>query len=150
MSIKDLMTGQPQCASKNTSLQDIAKMMKSCDCGMIPIVERNGASKVLGTVTDRDITIRAVAQGQNPSNLNASDVMSSNPVCINQNADDDEAEQLMGQHQIRRLIVVDDHNNVVGVLAQADLARNEPESETGRVVQQISEPSAGKNTRSSR
>lgn len=150
MSIKDLMTSQPQCASKNTSLQDIAKMMEDCDCGMIPIVERNGASKVLGTVTDRDITIRAVAQGENPSNLKASDVMSSNPVCINQDADDNEAEQLMGQYQIRRLIVTDNNNNVVGVLAQADLARSEPESETGKVVQQISKPNGGQRPSSGR
>ncbi|QDG52560.1 CBS domain-containing protein [Persicimonas caeni] len=150
MSIKDLMTSKPQCASKNTSLQDIAKMMDDCDCGMIPIVEQNGKSNVLGTVTDRDITIRAVSQGKNPLDLNASDVMSGNPICINQDADDNEAEQLMGQHQIRRLIVVDDNNNVVGVLAQADLARNEPQRETGKVVQQISKPSGGQQTRSNR
>ncbi len=141
MSIKDLMTGTPQCASKNTSLPEIAKMMEDCDCGMIPIVEQNGKSNVLGTVTDRDITVRGVASGKNPANMKASDVMSGNPVCINQNADDNEAEKLMGQHQIRRLIVIDDDNNVVGVLAQADLALNEPESETGKVVQKISKPS---------
>lgn len=139
MSVKDLMTTNPQCASKNTSLQEIAQYMVDCDCGMIPIVEQNGKTNVIGTVTDRDIAIRAVAKGSNPLEMSASDVMSSNPVCINQSADDDEAEQLMGQHQIRRLIVVDDDNNVVGVIAQADLALNESERETGQVVQQISE-----------
>lgn len=141
MSVKDLMTGMPQCASKNTSLPEIAKMMDDCDCGMVPIVEQNGKTNILGTVTDRDITIRAVASGKNPANMNASDVMTGDPVCISQDADDNEAEELMGQHQIRRLIVTDENNNVVGVLAQADLARKEPEGETGRVVQNISKDS---------
>jgi predicted transcriptional regulator len=141
MNIKGLMTSNPKCASKNTPLQEIAQYMVDCDCGMIPIVEQNGKTNILGTVTDRDITIRAVAAGKNPLDLSAADVMSDNTVCINQNAEDADAERMMGHHQIRRLIVVDDDNNVVGVLAQADLALKESNEEAGTVVKNISRPS---------
>ncbi len=144
MTVRDLMTENPQACSKNSSLHEVAKMMVDCDCGMIPVVEQNGERKVVGTITDRDITIRAVAKGKNPLDLNVGDLMSDNPICISVDSSDDEAEKLMSRHQVRRLPVVDNNNVLVGIIAQADIARNEPEGEAGEVVKNISKPSGGK------
>ncbi|MFP4599920.1 MAG: CBS domain-containing protein [Persicimonas sp.] len=143
MTVRDLMTENPQACSKNSSLQEVAKMMVDCDCGMIPVVEQNGERKVVGTITDRDITIRAVAKGKNPLDLNVGEVMSDNPICISVDGSDEEAEKLMSRHQVRRLPVVDNNNVLVGIIAQADIARKEPEGEAGEVVKNISKPSGG-------
>lgn len=140
MQIREMMSSQVATCNRNTSLQDVATLMIDNDCGMIPVVEENGSPKPIGTVTDRDIVIRSIAKGKNPIELSAGDIMSQQPVTIRQDASDDEAEELMAQHQIRRLIVVDGSGDCAGVLAQADLARKEPESETGRVVKKISQP----------
>ncbi len=141
MNVYELMTNNPQTASKDSSLEDVAKIMRDCDCGMIPIVEQNGRKRVVGTVTDRDITIRAIAKGKNPLELTAGDVMSTNPVCISQNASDSEAGEMMSGHQIRRLLVLDDNNDLVGVVAQADIAREDSKRSVGKVVQKISKSS---------
>jgi CBS domain-containing protein len=147
MKVIDLMTRDPACGARNTSLQQIAQMMVDCDCGMIPIVEQNGRKTVVGTVTDRDITIRAIANGKNPLELTADDVMSSDPICINQNASDSEAEQKMSSNQIRRLLVLNDQGELAGVVAQADVAREDSKRSVGKVVERISQPPSAQRPR---
>lgn len=141
MRVRDLMTDEVATCTPNTSLREVARAMVDCDCGMIPVVEGNGRRRAIGTVTDRDMVVRAVAHGKNPLDLSAGDIMSEAPVAIDRDASDDEAEELMATHQIRRLVVTDARGDCVGVLAQADIARSEPEDETGRVVKEVSRPS---------
>lgn len=141
MKIRDMMTEQPATCSSDTPLQDVATMMRDNDCGMIPIIEHDGNNRVIGTVTDRDIVIRTLAEGNNPMQMTAGDVMSDSPFTINPEASEQEADKMMSEHKVRRLLVTDDSGNLVGVLAQADIARQQPEDETGRVVKEISSPS---------
>lgn len=141
MKIRDMMTEQPSTCSKNTSLQDVARMMRDNDCGMIPVVDQNGRNQVIGTITDRDIVIRSLGEGNDPNNMTVEDVMSGDPYCIQIDASDQEADQMMAEHKVRRLPVIDNNNDLVGVISQADLAQHQSEEETGKVVKEVSEPS---------
>ncbi|MGH9856309.1 MAG: CBS domain-containing protein, partial [Acidobacteriota bacterium] len=135
--INDFMTKDPACCTPDTSLQDVARMMIEHDCGCIPVVE-NGIP--IGTVTDRDITVRLVAAGKNPVHLTAKDCMTEACVTVKENAALNEAMNLMEENRIRRILVVDPSGTCCGIVAQADIARHADKKETGEVVQQVSQP----------
>ena len=147
MQIRDLMTNHPACCTPDTPLEEVAGMMLDNDCGMIPIVAGDNTNRPVGTVTDRDIVLRAVAAGENPLDLSANEVMTGNPITIDQNASHQEAMNLIENHQIRRLLVIDDNGECVGVLSQADLAIETSEEEVGEVVQHVSQPTGGMGAR---
>lgn len=138
MNIQSLMTENPACANPDTPIEEVAQMMVDCDCGMIPVLDSNGSGEPIGCITDRDIVIRCVAKGINPLDCAARDAMSEDPITISAQASSQEAEVLMANHQVRRLIVVDNSGQCIGVVAQADLALKEPEFETGQVIKEIS------------
>ena len=111
------------------------------DCGCIPVVEQ-GTMRLIGVLTDRDISCRCVAQGKGPE-TRVKDAMTTEPRCCHPEDDVAAVEQIMMQAQVRRVPVVDARGDCVGMIAQADLARDEQavsESELGRVVERISEP----------
>lgn len=139
MRVQEIMTENPECCTRETKLQDVAKMMASCDCGAIPVVEDKSSKKPVGIVTDRDIVVRVLAKGENYLQLQAASAMTSSTVSVGPNTDVDEAEETMKQKQIRRVLVVD-NGEIVGIMAQADIARSRPEGETGDVVEEVSEP----------
>lgn len=141
MKVREIMSLTVASCDKDAPIREVARMMAEHDCGMIPIVERNGATDVIGTVTDRDIALRIVANGRDLDGATAKDAMSKDPICIHADQSLDEAEELMKRHQIRRLVVLDDNGNCCGVLAQADIARHESKNDTGRLVSRISAPS---------
>jgi CBS domain-containing protein len=114
-----------------------AKMMKEEDVGLAPIVE---GDRLVGTLTDRDIVVRVVAEGKDPQTVTAREVASTRPVTIDPQQDLDEALRLMASNQIRRLPVVEQDGRLVGVLAQADVARESDEKQTGQLVEDISQP----------
>lgn len=95
----------------------------------------------MGIITDRDITVRVVARGDNPLQGRVKDAMTETAVTVKQDADIQEAEQLMEQEKIRRIIVVNDSGECVGIVSQADLALRLDEEEAGEVVEEVSEPS---------
>lgn len=121
MEVRELMTANPTCCSADTKIGDIARQMLECDCGMIPIVDDDGCA--IGTVTDRDIVCRAVAEGKNPLDLSASDVMTRPVATVSEDASLEEAAHVLEEKQIRRVIVTDKDGRCVGIVAQADLAR---------------------------
>lgn len=141
MQVKDIMTDNPLCCTPDTSLRDVARMMVDCDCGEIPVVDT--AQRPIGVVTDRDITCRAVAQGKNPLEMKANDVMSHPVITVRPDTDIDDACDAMETHQVRRVPVVDDDGKICGIVAQADIARNAPEEETAEMVRDVSQPTAG-------
>ena len=111
-------------------------MMRDEDVGLAPIVE---GDRLVGTLTDRDIAIRVVAEGRDPESTTVREVASTELVTIDPSQSLDEALRLMAQHQVRRLPVVEEDGRLVGVLAQADVARHGDDSETGQVVERISQ-----------
>jgi CBS domain-containing protein len=135
-SIKDSMTANPCSIDADKSVAYAAKMMKEEDVGLAPIVE---GDRLVGTLTDRDIATRVVAEGRNPETTTAREVASTDVVTVDPQQNLDEALRLMSRHQVRRLPVVEEDGRLVGVLAQADVARDADPQQTGQMVEEISE-----------
>jgi CBS domain-containing protein len=134
--VQDAMTSNPCAIDADKPVSYAAKMMKQEDVGLAPIVE---GERLVGTVTDRDIVTRVIAEGRDPDSTSVREIASTNLVTIDPQQDLGEALQLMAQHQVRRLPVVEEDGRLVGVVAQADVAEHAASSETGRMVEEISE-----------
>jgi CBS domain-containing protein len=134
--IKDVMTSDPRTIEADKSFAYAAKMMRDEDVGLAPVVE---GDKLIGMLTDRDIAIRVVAEGKNPEQVTVREVASQQVVTIDPQQDLDEALRIMAKHQVRRLPVVEEDGRLVGVVAQADVARKGDDSQTGELVQEISQ-----------
>lgn len=140
MQVKDVMTPDPTCCTADTSLEEVAQMMVDCDCGCIPVVDSEDSLQPIGTVTDRDIAIRTVAQGMNPLEMTAADIMSSPVVTVRPETSIEEVSRLMGDNQVRRVVVVDENGQCCGMVAQADLALDASSQVTAEVVEKVSQP----------
>jgi CBS domain-containing protein len=132
--IQELMTVKPRTVKTGDSIVDAAKLMRGEDAGIAPIVD---GDRLVGVVTDRDIAIRVVAEGKDPSTTKVEEIASGNLVTVEPDQDLDDALRLMAQHQVRRLPVVDD-GKLVGIVAQADVAKHADAKRTGKVVEEIS------------
>lgn len=119
MLVKDVMTASPIFCKSSDRLDGVAKLMAEHDCGCIPVCE---GTKVIGIITDRDITCRAVATGKNPASLPVTDVMTRTIYTVSEDQDVDTAIDLMKTAQVRRLPVLDEDENIVGIVAPSDLA----------------------------
>ncbi len=139
MKVQEIMTKNPACCMPTTSLQETAKMMVDNDCGCIPVVEDNDSKKPVGMITDRDITIRTVADGKNPLEMTVKDVMSSNVVTITTDSTAEDCCNLMEKNQVRRVAVVDENGGCCGIVAQADIAIKAENAKTDEVVEKISQ-----------
>jgi CBS domain-containing protein len=133
-SIRDAMTPSPETVETSSTAVEAARRMKEADAGMIPVVQ-NG--KLIGTVTDRDIAVRVVAEGKDPQTTTVGEIASKDVVTVEPDLDLGQALKLMARHQVRRLPVVEG-DSLVGVIAQADLALKADEREVGETVEQIS------------
>jgi len=133
--IRELMTKNPCAIDADKPVEYAAKMMRDEDVGLAPIVE---GQKLVGTLTDRDIAIRVVAEGKDPRSTSVREVATTQVVTIDPDQDLDEALKLMAKNQIRRLPVVEEDGKLAGVVAQADVARHATDEQTGDVVEQIS------------
>ena len=119
MLIRDVMTQDPAYCRPDDSVESVARRMRERDCGVIPVCE---GRKVVGVITDRDITCRAVARGSTPADVPVSEVMTSPVYCIHENHDIQDAVDLMEEQQVRRLPVLDEDGDLVGIVAPSDLA----------------------------
>lgn len=144
MKARELMTENPACCTPEDTTQRAAGLMQQHDCGCLPVVDDSETRHVLGVVTDRDIATRVVAAGKGPD-TKVRDVMSTQPSCCGIDDELDEVERIMSERQVRRVPVVDAHGCCVGMVSQADLAREArrsgdvSEREVARVVERISE-----------
>jgi CBS domain-containing protein len=135
-SIRDVMTSNPCTIDADKSVAYAAKMMRDEDVGLAPIVE---GDKLIGMLTDRDIAIRVVADGKDPDQVKVREVAAIQVVTIDPQLDLDEALRIMAKHQVRRLPVVEEDGKLVGVVAQADVAREGDDTQTGKLVEEISQ-----------
>ena len=135
-SIRELMSDNPCSIDADKSVAYAAKMMRDEDVGLAPIVE---GDRLVGTLTDRDIAIRVVAEGRDPESTTAREVASTDVITVDPQQELDEALRLMAQHQVRRLPVIEEDGRLVGIVAQADVARHGDDKQTGQVVEQISQ-----------
>jgi CBS domain-containing protein len=131
MLIKEAMTPNPAFCRPADKLDTVAKLMVEHDCGEIPVCD---GMNVVGVITDRDITCRAVAAGKLPVAVAASDIMTRNVYTIAEDDDLEDALDLMEQMVIHRLPVVDAAGKLVGIVSEADLIANAPAIEVARAV----------------
>jgi CBS domain-containing protein len=136
--VRDAMTPSVRSVAPTDSLTDAAAGMRDEDVGSLPVVE---GDRVVGIITDRDIVVRAVAERADPQTAKVGDVSSGDPVAVEPDADLDEALELMARHRVRRLPVVED-GRLVGVVAQADVALAAKEKDSGKMLEEISQPAS--------
>ena len=133
--ISDLMSPYPCAIDADKPVAYAAQMMKEEDVGLAPILE---GDRLVGTLTDRDIVLRVVAEGKDPQSVAVREVASTDLVTIDPDQDLGEALRLMAANQVRRLPVVEEDGRLVGVVAQADVAREAKDKQTGELVEEIS------------
>ena len=137
MNVRNVMSEPLVSCTPDTGLREVARSMAQHDCGQIPVID--GASrKPLGVVTDRDIVCRALAEGRDPLEMTARDVMTSPVLTVLDSAPIEECCLTMEQSQVRRVPVVDATGACVGIVSQADIARATPANVSGRVVKEVS------------
>jgi CBS domain-containing protein len=138
MDIRSVMTANPATCTPDATLRQAAQLMKQNDCGQIPVVGQD--RQPLGVITDRDIAVRAVAEGGDPASATVGEYMTSPATTVPDSCSLDDVARVMEQGQIRRVVVVDGQGSVAGIVAQADIARSGRDGKTAEVVKQVSGP----------
>jgi CBS domain-containing protein len=138
---QEIMTKNPECCLASDKVYAIAQRMQSENVGALPVVENHQTKKLIGIVTDRDLAVRVVAASRDATNTQAGDVMTPNPLSCHPFDDLDATLEVMARQQIRRIPVVDENGQVVGIIAQADVAiRLDNHDKAGQIIGQISQP----------
>jgi CBS domain-containing protein len=136
------MTRDPACCTPDSTARHAATLMRDHDCGSIPVVEDLKKKRLVGTVTDRDLAVRGLAVGKG-TETRIGELMTPDPVTCVPEDEVEDVRQVMVQELVRRVPVVDEDGLLVGIVAQADIAREEgaaTDREVGRIVEAISEP----------
>jgi CBS domain-containing protein len=140
MICSEIMTRNPEYCLPSDTVIKAAQLMKSANVGPIPIVADKDGKKLTGIVTDRDLAIKVIAEALDPNTTRLEDVMSNDVVSCKENDDVEEVLKLMKENQVRRIPVVGSNHQLLGIIAQADVAtRLGNDGATGQVVEDISE-----------
>jgi CBS domain-containing protein len=140
MKIQDIMSAEPSTVTPDTPITEAARLMKEHNIGMLPVVESEGSRRLVGVVTDRDITIRHVAEGH-LSDCPVREAMTDNVSTATADENIDRVMTLMAQEQVRRIPIVDERGDLVGVVSQADIVLESGDGKKAeQTVEQISRP----------
>jgi CBS domain-containing protein len=132
---REIMTGKAECVGENETLDEAARKLAELDVGAMPICGEDNRLK--GMLTDRDIVVKAVAQGKSLAETTAGELGEGKPVTIGADDSAEEALSTMAEHRVRRLPVIDGHD-LIGIVSQADIAKNLSDEEVGGLVEAIS------------
>jgi len=136
----EVMTKNPTCCLQNDTVLKAAELMKNENVGSIPVVENEENKKLIGIVTDRDLTLKIIAAGLDAKSAKVDAVMTHKVVTCRTEDDLQKALDAMAEHQLRRIPIVDANNRVVGIIAQADVAtRVDQPEKTAEMVKEISQ-----------
>jgi len=135
LTAREIMTKSADCIGEHDSLTQAAQMLRDLKVGALPICGED--NRLQGMLTDRDIVVACVAEGGNPDNIRAGSFGGEKPVTIGADDSIDDAIKTMQDHQVRRLPVIDGHE-LIGIVAQADIARSISEDKVGDLVKLIS------------
>jgi CBS domain-containing protein len=139
MKLKDIMTSKPECIRPDTTLQEAARKMRDLDVGPLPVCGDD--DRLAGMITDRDITVRAVAEGKDPRTTRVREVMTDEIIYAFEDQDVEEAARIMKERQVRRLVVLNRDKRLVGIVSLGDLATESGDRQkSGEVLQDVSEP----------
>jgi CBS domain-containing protein len=136
MQINRIMTEYVEVITLETSIQEAAEQMRSLDVGVLPVCD---GDRLVGILTDRDLAVRAVADGRDPKSTPIEEIMTRQVVCCFEDQDIEEAERVMEKNQIRRLPVLDRDKRIVGIVSLGDLAVKNDENRAGTTLERVSE-----------
>ena len=141
MKAQDIMTRNPSCVTPETPVREAARIMRDEDVGVVPVVEGNGSKTLLGVVTDRDLAVRIVAEGQSVD-IPVRQVMTADRLATGRaDADVDDVMNRMASEKVRRIPIVDERGELVGIVSQVDVVRKaKDENKAEETVERISEP----------
>jgi CBS domain-containing protein len=140
MKARELMTSNPECVTREDTLQRAAQIMRDLDVGFVPVVDDRSSMRLTGVITDRDIAVRAVADGRSDGSV--ADCMTAGSLrTVTPEDSDNDVMRAMRDAQVRRIPVVEDGNRLVGIIAQADIAtEGVGDRKVGQTVEDISRP----------
>jgi CBS domain-containing protein len=134
---RDVMTRDPQCVGEQDSLRDVARIMKSSDTGVVPVVD---GKKIIGLITDRDIVVRGLAEGKDLQNASVRDLMTRQVRSVREDSPIDEVLALMSSAEIRRVTVVNTKDELVGILSIGDISTGtNKDDKVGKAIENISQ-----------
>ena len=138
---QDVMTKDPFCCLPSDRAQQVGQIMRDRNVGAIPICESPATKKLVGVVTDRDLTIRVLAEGRDPKNTAVAGVMTGQVVTCRPEDDVEKAVKLMESRKVRRIPIVDAQDRIVGIITQGDIAiRLKDRQKVAEVVIEVSKP----------
>ena len=143
MKAQEIMSKNPRSVTPETAIVDAAKLMKSEDVGVLPVVESASSKRLLGVVTDRDIAIRVVAEGKMSASVR--DAMTAGVKSCKPGDNVKDVMELMGREQVRRVPIVDDSGELVGIVSQADIVLEGDDKRAEQTIEQISQPGGSHN-----
>jgi len=134
--ISEVMTPDPVCVSERDSIREVARIMAREDTGVVPVVD---GKKIIGMITDRDIVVRLVAEGKDPANAHVDEAMTKNVRAVKENDTVNDVLNVMSNSQVRRVPVINDRNEIVGIVSMKDLAdTGNQDGKIGKAVENIS------------
>ncbi|MGW4378261.1 CBS domain-containing protein [Kitasatospora sp. NPDC004531] len=133
---KDIMHPGAHWITRNETLQRAAQLMNTLDVGALPVGDETHNERLCGIITDRDIVVKCIAQGRNPADCTAADIIEGTPRWIDADADLDDVLREMEGHRIRRLPVIE-NKRMVGMISEADLARHLPEDRLAEFAERV-------------
>jgi CBS domain-containing protein len=136
MKISEVMTRDVETVRPDQPVQQAASFMLSADAGSIPVTDGN---RLVGMITDRDIAVRGVAKGYGPD-TQVRDLMSADVICIREDDDVDDVASKMSQAQVRRLPVIDDRQQLCGIVSLGDLSRETDGDSASQALEGVSQP----------
>lgn len=139
MKVRDVMTHRPACCHRDTTVQEAARAMLTHDCGSLPVIDRDHPDRVIGVITDRDITLRAVAAGRDTATMRVEEIMSHPVIAVEELCSVDDCVKTLEKNQVRRLPVIDQTGRVIGVVSQADIARLCNQKQVAEMVKGVSQ-----------
>jgi CBS domain-containing protein len=141
MRVSEVMTSGVECINPDGTLQDAARKMRDLDVGVLPVCGMN--DRLAGIITDRDIAVRAVAEGKDGTHCCVRDVMSPHILYCFEDQDVEDAAHIMQEHQVRRLVVLNRDKRLVGIVSLGDLSVGAGDEEmAGATLEAVSEPAA--------
>jgi CBS domain-containing protein len=138
MKVREIMTAKPAFVTVDESLHRVAQLMADYDCGIVPVTETADRLRPVGVITDRDLALRTIAHNKNPLHMIAAEAMTELVVTIGPDERVEDCVKVMENNQIRRIVVVDERGDLIGIVAQADIARAAPALETAELVRDLS------------
>ena len=135
--VRDVMTADPKCLSEKDSLRDAARIMRDQDTGVVPIVD---GRRIVGMITDRDIVVRAIADGKDLDSVKVNEVMTKSVRTVKEDTPINEVLSLMSSAEVRRVPVVNDRNEIVGIVSIGDVAeKTSKDGKVGKAIEDISQ-----------